>query len=171
MRKLLNNPRFVIAMCILAGVLAWTSLKKEPLPTGNGQVESSDAGFEQALPGGSAASLPPAEALRQLAAARTQRDPFASRAAAPATAVETVESPDQLDTARLAAVWTQNGRTLCIINDRIAEVGESFGRLTVESAGHDGVWLSHWKGRDFLAVGGSFTLRTPAHPEPRASTH
>lgn len=175
MRKLLNNPWFVTAMALLAVVLAWSSLRsKDSSSAGQfaaSQTEPTNSAMEQPLPGGTAPSVTPGEVLKQLAVPKSSRDPFASRHTQVTAQAEPVEQrPDLVDTARLTAVWTQNGATLLVVNDRIAKVGETFGRLTIESANRDGIWLTHWKGRDFLAVGQSFILKTPAPPTIPAST-
>jgi len=175
MRKLLNNPWFVTAMALLAVVLAWTSLRptnsRSPGQTAAISTEPIDTAVGEPLPGGPATSATPAEVLKQLLIAKTPRDPFASRNTQTATSAEPVEQlPDLLDTVRLTGVWTQNGATLLLINDRIAQIGETIGRLKIESASQDGVWLTHWKGRDFLEVGKSFVLKTPARTQLPAST-
>lgn len=175
MRKLLNNPWFVTAMALLAVALAWSSLRPTD-SSSSGQnlalsTEPVNTATDQPLPGGPSTGATPAEVLKQLIISKTPRDPFASRNAPTATSVETVEqSPDLLDTVRLTGVWTQNGSTLLLINDRISQVGETIGRLKIESASQEGVWLTHWRGRDFLEVGKSFVLKTPARMQVPAST-
>jgi peptidyl-prolyl cis-trans isomerase A (cyclophilin A) len=42
--------------------------------------------------------------------------------------------------------------------------------VTIESATQDGVWVAHWKGRDFLALGTDFTLVTPGRAPMRAAS-
>ena len=174
MRKWLNNPWFVTAMSVLAIGLAWSSLR--PASSGRHQTAASfsepiTTSIEQPLPDGAApASVSPDEALKQLVAPKTSRDPFATRAVQTAAVVDTVELPDSVDTAHLSAVWSQNGATLLLVNDRMSKVGDTFGRLTIESATQNGIWLTHWKGRDFLAVGKTFVLKTPANQPVQAST-
>ena len=175
MRKLLNNPWFVTAMSLLAAALAWSSLRStDSSSTGQTAAVSTEpvaTETEQPLPGGTLTSASPSEILKQLVLPKPTRDPFASRNSQAATPAEaTVELPDLVDTAHLTGIWTQNGATLLLINDHVAKVGETIGRLTIESASQDGVWLTHWKGRDFLAVGKSFVLRTPARMQASAST-
>lgn len=176
MRKLLNKPWFVIAMSLLAVVLAWSSLRPTE-SSSSGQTaaistEPVDTAADQPLPGGIPASATPAEVLKHLIVTKAPRDPFASRNVQSATpTAEPVEQlPDLLDTVRLTGVWTQNGATLLLINDRIAKIGETIGRLKIESASQDGIWLTHWRGRDFLEVGKSFVLKTPARMQVPAST-
>jgi hypothetical protein len=173
MRKWLNNPWFVTAMSVLAIGLAWSSLR----PTAGsspraaaGYAESVDTATTQPLPGSATTSGSPDEILKQLVTPKTSRDPFAARVVQTAAVAETVELPDSVDSAHLSAVWTQNGATLLIVNDRMSKVGDIFGRLTIESATPNGIWLTHWKGRDFLAVGKSFILKTPANQPVQTST-
>lgn len=173
MRKLLNNPWFVTAMSLLAVALAWSSLRS-PDTSGEGQIaaestEPTDSAIEQPLPGGALGTVSPIDALKKLPAPKPARDPFASRTQQ-AVAAEVVEQPDLVDTARLTGVWTQNGATLLLVNDRVAQVGDTIGRLTIESANQDGIWLAHWKGRDWVPVGQTFSLKTPARLAAQAST-
>lgn len=83
------------------------------------------------------------------------RDPFAAR---PRLSL----APPVVDTAHLSALWTQNGETLALVNDRILRPGDAVGRMKIESATQDGVWVAHAQGRDFIALGGTFVLTTPA---------
>jgi hypothetical protein len=161
-------------MSLLAVGLAWSSLR----PTNSGRhravtsyTEPVEPASEQPQPDGSApASVSPDEASKLLVAPKTSRDPFAARVVQTAAAVETVELPDQIDTAHLSAVWSQNGATLLLVNERMSKVGDVIGRLTIESASQNGIWLTHWKGRDFLTVGKTFILKTPATQQVHAST-
>jgi len=117
-----------------------------------------------ATPEGGGVRLPVREALKALTIPKTAlRDPFAPRAREDeANPTETSVAPDVVDSVHLSALWTQGGATYTLINDRICQVGDKIGRLQIESATQDGVWISHWKGRDFISLGGDFTLRTPA---------
>ncbi|MBK9991198.1 MAG: hypothetical protein IPP19_10810 [Verrucomicrobia bacterium] len=173
MRKLLNNPWFVTAMALLAVALMWSSLR-----TSDGNSSISAAGdpaetavdpntSEQPLPSGEMPTASSQDALKKLIIPKQSRDPFASRNVQPAATVETVEQPDLLDSVHLTGIWSQNGATLLLLNNRVTQVGDTIGRITIESADPDGVWLTHWKGRDFLTVGKIFVLRTPVR---RAST-
>jgi hypothetical protein len=173
MRKWLNNPWFVTAMSLLAIGLAWSSLSPAKSSIHRAAVsyaEPVNNTEEQPQPDGATPSASPDEALKQLVAPKTSRDPFAAHTVQTAAVVETVELPDSIDTAHLSAVWNQNGATLLLVNDRMSKVGDTFGRLTIESATQNGIWLTHWKGRDFLAVGKNFVLRTPANQPAQAST-
>jgi hypothetical protein len=92
------------------------------------------------------------------------RDPFAPRVheEAVTAAAEKPGAPDLVDTLHLSALWTQRGATYSLINDQICQAGDKIGRLKIESATQEGVWVSHWKGRDFISLGGDFILKTPA---------
>jgi hypothetical protein len=173
MRKWLNNPWFVTAMSVLAIGLAWSSLR--PTQSNRHRAATSSAepvepSIEQPQPDGASTSASPDDVLKQLVAPKTSRDPFAARAVQTAAVVETVALPDSLDTAHLSAVWKQNGATLLLVNDRMSKVGDTIGRLTIESATQNGIWLTHWKGRDFITVGKTFVLKTPANQPVQAST-
>jgi hypothetical protein len=79
-----------------------------------------------------------------------------------APAPEKAASADLVDSIHVSAVWIQKESNLALINGRIVAAGEEFGRLKFESASSDGVWFTHWKGRNFVAVGSDFSLSTPA---------
>jgi hypothetical protein len=169
MRKLLNNRWFVTAMALLAVVLVWMSLRTsdgssaKPAAAGLAEPVVDPTATEQPLPSGELATASNQDVLKQLIVQKSSRDPFASRNTQTAAAVETVEQlPDLVDSAHLTGIWTQNGATLLLLNDRVTQVGDTIGRLTIESASQDGIWLTHWKGRDFLSVGQIFVLKTPA---------
>lgn len=109
--------------------------------------------------------------VRNLQLPAPMRDPFAIRVkAAVETAVEKVAVPDAVESVHLSAVWTQGGKTLVLINDRICENGDEIGRIKIDAVTREGVWLSHWKGRDFVRVGGSFTLNTPVAKNQRVAS-
>jgi hypothetical protein len=165
MRKLLNNPWVVGGLALVA--LAFVGMPL--LPTQSAVVETSwveaDAGtpsddIARADSDGSAIAL----ALKDLSIASPLRDPFAGRtkAAPPPVVVELAPVPDSVDTIRLSAIWMQGVDTFVLINGAIREAGEEFSRFKIESATRDGVWVTHWKGRDFLSLGSDFTLITPA---------
>ena len=169
MRKLLNNRWFVTAMALLAVALMWSSLRTsdsgraQPVAVGSAEPVA-DPAAEQTQSGGEPSTVSNQDALKQLVVPKSSRDPFASRNIQPAAPVEAVEQqPDLVDSVHLTGIWTQNGATLLLLNERVAQVGDTIGRLTIESATQDGVWLTHWKGRDFLTVGQIFILKTPAN--------
>jgi hypothetical protein len=166
MKKLLNNPWFVGVLALAAVVFVARSLI--PARAGVSASVSADSGevapSEQVTPAVSG-SGGIQEALKEVLLTPNARDPFSPRAKAAAIAQAVVEKappPDIVETIRLTALWTQDGTTYALINDRIHCVGDRVGSLTVDTATQDGVWVTHWKGRDFLTLGGSFTLTTPA---------
>jgi hypothetical protein len=167
MKKLLNNPWFVGVLALVA--VAFVAHSLIPANGGSGSAIVEQTGGEEMTdgdtghPAGGVVDV--RRALDELSGGAPTRDPFSMRAKTAPAAVVQVEKappPDLVETVRLTALWTQNGETFALINDRICRVGDKLGRLTLETATHDGVWVAHWKGRDFLAIGGSFTLTTPA---------
>jgi hypothetical protein len=165
-RKLLNKPWFVALLAIAALVFVGQAFlprrtvasATSPAPS-NDVVADAEGNASGATP--SPASLP--EALKALPIPAVLRDPFALPAKpVEVVAVETPAEPDFVDTVHLTAVWSQEGATLALINGHIFQPGDKLGRLKIESANADGIWLTHWKGRDFVSVGGSFSLNTPA---------
>jgi hypothetical protein len=158
MRKLLNKPWFV-------GGLVATALLLAVLRPGQGAGvrDASMAPPESAdLPAvavalGERAPNPVSFALEALPARTAVSDPFAVRPGQ--VALRTVT-----ETIRLSGIWTQNGATLILINDRILRAGDEIGSLTVQSADQDGVWVAHAGKRDFLSLGEtrSFSFAVPA---------
>ena len=171
MRKLLNNRWFVAALAIAALAFVWSSLRT---PASAGRVaavpaETASPAPEETIPNDTAVATP-LQALKLLPAPKAPRDPFAIRAAdEPIAQVDTTEQPDFVDTANLTGIWTQNGASLLVVNNRISQIGDTIGRLTIESADQQGIWLTHWKGRTYLAIGKSFVLKTPARLRVQAS--
>jgi hypothetical protein len=168
MRKLLNKPWFVAVMAIAA--LACVASVVFP----NGQrFGLSGASAADAPASDDAAVTDPSGAtawtvINKISIPSTGRDPFAAKIKA-TEVVEKAPEPDLVDSVHLSAIWTQDGHTLVVINDRICEGGDQIGHLKIESATQDGVWLSHWKGRDFISIGGNFTLNTPASKSLRTA--
>lgn len=168
MKRLLNNPWFVGVLALVA--VAFVAHSLIPADDGSGSaVVVEESGADDSSPGDSAVpgtgTVNVREALEELSGGAPTRDPFSPRAKAVSATVAQAEKappPDLVETIRLTALWTQNGETFALINDRICRTGDKLGRLTLETATHDGVWVTHWKGRDFLAIGASFTLTTPA---------
>lgn len=170
MKKLLNNPWFVTLLAVVAlGVVANSVLSGgQDGAWAGGPVAGNDPAVipgETEATGEEAARLPVDDALKALESPKhAARDPFARRRSEDETGAtdEKTVVPDLLDSAHLSALWTQDGITYSLINDRICRTGDMIGRLKLESATQEGIWLSHWKGRDFVALGGEFILRTPA---------
>lgn len=159
MKKLLNKPWFVAALALIALVLVGRSalpwLKTaEPPPSAEASAETEAVAAPKASP-----SIE--MALQAVTVPATLRDPFAARMHPEAVSAEPAE-PDSVDTVLLSALWTQNGETWVLINGRILQPGDDIGRLKIESASQEGVWIAHWKGRNFISLGGTFTLNTPA---------
>jgi hypothetical protein len=160
MRKLLNKPWFV-AVVALAAILLVTHLvfSNGENVAGSGS-DAAAAATDSTAAAEETAHVSTVAILKSLPIPSLLRDPFAVRVKT--ELAEKQPEPDSVDTVHLSAIWTQNGQTLVVINDHIFQGGDEIGRLKIESASADGVWLKHWKGRDFLSIGGSFTLNTPA---------
>ena len=89
-------------------------------------------------------------------------DPFGPRARTTSEPVAELPAvPESVDTMRLSAIWTQRDQTYVLINGEIHQAGDEISRFRIESATQEGVWVAHWKGRDFLIVGSNLTLTTP----------
>ena len=169
MKKLLNKPWFVAVLALGAiafvGNTVWQGVKGSSGGAASGMAASAAVPEPEATAGEVAARLPVADALQALVIPKAaSRDPFAHHAHAEAAAVAEAKpkAPDAVDTLHLSALWTQGGETFTLINDRICQAGDEIGRLKIESATQEGVWITHWKGRDFISLGGDFTLKTPA---------
>lgn len=167
MRKLFNNPWFVAALAL--GALAFVGQSFLPkrniagsvgvAPVNSAEIEVAET--SQPIP----ESLAPqsGDELAALTLAPIKRDPFAPSAKSAATLAATEKArPDQVETVHLSALWSQDGVTYVLLNGSIHQSGDEIGRLKIETASADGVWLAHWKGRDHLELGDDFTLRTPA---------
>jgi hypothetical protein len=160
MRKLLNKPWFAAVLAVAAIVAVATAF----FPGGGkfkiaGLGSSADVADTGVAADGEHASV--WALVQKIQVPANLRDPFAIKAK-PVEMVEQAPEPDVVDTVHLSALWMQDGRTLALINDHIYEDGDKIGHLKMESATQDGVWLSHWKGRDFIKLGEDFTLNTPA---------
>ena len=165
MRKLLNNPWVVGALALAA--LAFVGMQFLPKRSANVAESLVEADSETAVDetgsvgaGGSSITL----ALKELVIASPLRDPFARRikAVPPAAVVELAPVPDSVEKIHLSAIWMQGADTFVLINGAIRQAGEEFSHFKLESTSRDGVWITHWKGRDFVSLGSDFTLVTPA---------
>jgi hypothetical protein len=167
MRKLLNNPWLVALVAAVALLMVGNSVRSAlsgPAPVSAlpaAAVAPEEAPGEAAAEDEAVAQVSMREALASLAIPPQVRDPFAARSQ-PGGVNELSAEPDQVDRVRLSAIWTQDNATLVLINERICEPGDEIGRLKIESATQEGVWFTHWKGRDFLPLGAEFVLNTPA---------
>lgn len=156
-KNTLNNRWFVAGLSLLALVLAARAL----LSSGPGAV-SAPVHAAVLLPAASAPAVEAAPAVGEPepsrpAVAVSARDPFAAR---PRVAA----GPPVVDTAHLSALWTESGETLALVNGQILRPGEAVGRMKIESATQEGIWVTHAQGRDFIALGGTFVLTSPAVP-------
>jgi hypothetical protein len=173
MRKFLNNPWIVAALALAAvafvGQSLWPKRMSGALATAPAIADETDP--LPADPASPAAAAPSGDELTSLTGTTVRRDPFAPSSKSPSVlaAIEKAR-PDLLDTVQLSALWSQDGATYAVINGSIRQPGEEIGRLRIESATTDGVWLVHWKGRDHLALGSEFTLRTPAAGPPAVAS-
>lgn len=165
MRKWLNKPWVVALLAVAAVFFVVQSLRdsghtrvRAPAVHDQPFTEAAD----EAMPGEpQAATL--ADALKALSLNENLPDPFEPRRPRTDDAVAGLERvPDDVETLHLSAVWRQGDEQLAFVNGRIVRAGESIGRITFETFERDGVWLTHWKGRDFLRLGDEFTLITPA---------
>ncbi len=166
MKKLLNNPWFVAVLALVALAAVADSLRsiRGDAPVIAEIASEESAGEETSSPETAASEATLRDAIKEITITANVRDPFAPRAKANAQlqAAEKTPPPDIVETVRLTALWTQDGATYALINERIHQAGDRIGGLTLESATQEGVWVRHWKGRDFLGLGASFTLTTPA---------
>ena len=170
MRKLLNKPWFVGLMSVAALAFVAHSVFSGGTRFGLGAVENSAvAGTEAEQSTDETGRTNIFAVVRNLQLPAPMKDPFAIRIKVDPT-VEKVVLPDTVESVHLSAVWTQEGNTLVVINDRICEKGDEIGRIKIDAVTRDGVWLTHWKGRDFVRVGGSFTLNTPAGKTQRVAS-
>lgn len=173
MRKLLNKPWFVILLALGAVGAAWYSLAPyftSPQPPPPPPPEPAAVATENTVSSEDSSALPePAKAIPQT---KVSRDPFvvkkaSSEQAAP-TADTTPDEPDVLETFRVSALWTQHGSTLVYINGQVHQVGDNLGRVMIESATPQGVWLSNSQGREFVQVGKQLVLRTPGRSKTKS---
>jgi len=148
----LNNRWLVAGLSLLAMVLAGRAL----LAPGSdpARVSARPRSLRPALE--APVAEPVADAAVPAASAGVHgRDPFAAR---PRVSL----APPVVDTAHLTALWTENGETLALVNERILHPGDAVGQMKIESATQEGIWVAHAQGRDFIALGGTFVLTTPA---------
>lgn len=167
MKKLLNNPWVVGVLALVAIAFVANSL----IPAGGGPAVVADEPVAEQPGDGQnsgvvAESGGMREALKELSISSATRDPFSRRAKTEVVKTQVVEKaapPDLVETVKLTALWSQDGDTFALLNGRICRAGDKLGRLTLDKATQDGVWLTHWKGRSFVELGQVFTLTTPAH--------
>jgi len=167
MRKLLKKPWFAAVLAVAAVALVVMQF----LPDGHKFKIRGLVSSEESTDSPVATEGEPQETawsrINKIQVPVHLRDPFAVKIKA-SEVVEKAPEPDVVDTVHLSAIWTQDGHALALINDHICEAGDQIGRMKLESASQDGIWLSHWKGRNFVKLGGDFTLNTPAKQLARA---
>lgn len=179
MRKLLNKPWVVAVLALLAVALVAQSLLDRPPQSVRRDVaedaEEPEDGFAEEASGTDTRAGSLAEALARIALPEVLPDPFAPRRARANEAAPEIREvgPDQIETVKLSAIWEQDGVAFVLLNGRVCQAGDVVGRMTVASIEGEGIWLTHWKGRDFVRLGQEFTLITPAADaaQPRTATH
>lgn len=175
MKKLLNNP-WVVGVLAMGAVLLVARTVLRAMSPGFVSSASASTDFEWDDSESEAdenQTLSDAASIRQVVldvALPTEiPDPFVNRSRIKETPTPEIESVEEADRIKLSAIWEQGGEMLLLLNGRIFRVGDTLGRVTIESASLDGIWLTHWNGRDFVPLGGEFTLVTPVK-RPRAET-
>ena len=165
MRKLLNNPWIVTALALAAvafvGSSLWPSRPAAIRVTPERELAATESSAVETATTSEPVHTEAASAVKELPVASVLTDPFASHLKPMADRVEPEVVPETVDTVRLSAIWTQQGQTYILLNGQIHQAGDEISRIKIESATQDGVWVAHWKGRDFLTLGSDFTLVTP----------
>lgn len=177
MKKLLNKPWFVAVLVVSAVVLCTWSIRDQmgmggpstrgpdPVaqPVSTAEEESTEA---LAAPEGEAGPVSIATTLDAMVFPDKIQDPFQPRQATLVAGEPEpdapVSLPDEHESIQLTAVWAQGAMRLALVNDRIVQAGDAIGRLKIADVSVDGIWVTHWKGRDYVPFGGDFTLVTPA---------
>ncbi len=166
MRKLLNKPWVVALLATAAIFFVVQSVRDRSRSGAVRSAQPAEAAAE--WPVDDAVPVVPGEttlveALRSLSLSENLPDPFEPRRPRAEDTGDGLERlPDETETVHLSAIWRQEDEQLAFINGRIVHAGESIGRITLETFEREGIWLTHWKGRDFLRLGQEFTLITPA---------
>jgi hypothetical protein len=168
MKRLLNNPWFSASLAVFAIFLVtwrlWPSSGR--FATAASASDASGAQAADSAPAEPAPDAPSAAALlRELPVPQLARDPFAPRPGA-RLAAAAARRPEVVESIHVSALWTEHEASLALINDQIRGPGEAVGHLRIASVSQDGVWVTHGAARDFIPLGGNFTLRTPAPPPP-----
>lgn len=165
MRKLLNQPWFVGLLAIGAFVFVGVSLmpkKTTGIPTVSTDPTVEEQSTDEAQASAGSSTGLNGKNLQAPEITSAMRDPFtASARSSPVQIAEAKAEPDQVETFHLSAIWSQGATTYVLLNGHILQSGDTIGRIKIETASLEGVWLAHWKGRDHLALGQDFTLTTP----------
>ncbi|MGH8021910.1 MAG: hypothetical protein ACREIA_27240 [Opitutaceae bacterium] len=158
MKKLLNNPWIAGALALIAIVAVTSTLHKGGASGRRAAfagTEDLDLVEQDASETGELTPSAIRKIVLGLSIPETLPDPFAS---AESKAFAAAPQAAETERVHLSGIWNQAGETLVLINNRILRAGETIGRVSIESADLDGVWLTHPKGREFLALGAEFTL-------------
>ena len=174
MRKLLNNPWIVAVLALLA--VAFVGFSLWPKSQRHDSAESvsanvvpvEDSAEPATLNNGQAMTID--EALKAIALTSIPADPFAPRTTLVSESVtQPTAAPDVVETMKLSAIWTQEGKTFVLVNGQIHQPGDEISRIKIESATQDGMWIGHAKGRSFVTLGADFTVVIPAKVELRTA--
>ncbi len=189
MRKLLNKPWFVVVLALSAVVLCTWSIRDQvrggrprahrssvevtPDAAPAGLADETSDAPTASDPAADTPPLPIPQVLNTIVYPKDIPDPFARRATTVVAGEPDSEAesavPDEKETVELSAVWSQGSVQLAVVNNRILQAGETIGRMTIDQIGLDGIWVTHWKGRNFVPFAGTFTLTTPGGGAPGPS--
>jgi hypothetical protein len=174
MKKLLNKPWFVAVIAAIAIVLVANAVMEQG--KNSHHAAAYDESYEDTgtydeyedtsdQPGSEPSDLSSIRrALEALATTSKEipSDPFDDDSAEIiATAVSSEPESEEM-AIHLSAIWVQGDQILVLVNNHIHTAGDRIGDLTIESTTIDGIWVTHPKGRDFVAIGKSFTWIIPS---------
>lgn len=137
MRKLLNSPLIVAALCGLAVALLAASLWDSGHPS---PYRSLADDISLPLAQSASASSIDSEAIAALAQSDLPRNPFARYEQAVALAAATVEEGMQR-TIRVMAIWVQESVRYASLDGHIVKEGQPYLNTVVERIDSQGVWL------------------------------
>lgn len=176
MRRLLRNPRFVVALLAIAAAFAALRIV-EPFGTTTPAAfairAETDSETDEAAPPN--APLTPASTalggLERWTPSAALRDPFAAPAPVvethtPAPAISSAPAPEPR-AVLVAATWKQGDRHFALVDGRICQPGDRVGHVKIESIERAAVWLVHPGGRSRVEVGNEILVAPP--PAPNAS--
>ncbi|HEY3755884.1 MAG TPA: hypothetical protein VGL42_07020 [Opitutaceae bacterium] len=154
MRKYLNNPWFVAVLAVSALAVA-----AHAFMAGADQASPAAAVAETvADPVAASAALPVAAPAPQATVEAALSAPLpASQVPDPFGPSTSALAEHKSAPLRLAALWTENGRTLGILNGKIVQAGDRVGTVTVVEASSNGLVLEDDERRGTLAVGDAWT--------------
>lgn len=165
MKKLLNNPIFVVLAAIVAIYLVYDSVAggsgSKHNPTSEAPTFSDAAPYADELQGTALPNQILASKIFELSQAPLSRNIFQQPVA------ETEKSPEQTapprykqETRHVFAIWIQEDKKRVSIDNQNLSEGASLGELTVETIQTDGVWLAANGQRSFVAPGESWTYQS-----------